>query len=111
MNVLDRFWKKSELVQKTIEIESSLYDKVEYLADNVYDASASKIVNACIDELIEKENIVIYPKEDNELFTKHSLILRQNSLDNLNKLKEKYGISIYKLIHISLKIVLDDIKM
>ena len=29
MNVLDRFWKKSELVQKTIEIESSLYDKVE----------------------------------------------------------------------------------
>ncbi len=111
MNVLDRFWKKSELVQKTIEIESSLYDKVEYLADNVYDASASKIVNACIDELIEKENIVIYPKEDNELFTKHSLILRQNSLDNLNKLKEKYGISIYKLIHISLKNVLDDIKM
>lgn len=111
MNVLDRFWKKSELVQKTIEIESSLYDKIEYLADNVYDASASKIVNACIDELIEKENIVIYPKEDNELFTKHSLILRQNSLDNLNKLKEKYGISIYKLIHISLKNVLDDIKM
>ena len=111
MNVLDRFWKKSELVQKTIEIESSLYDKVEYLADNVYDASASKIVNACIDELIEKENIVIYPKEDTELFTKHSLILRQNSLDNLNKLKEKYGISIYKLIHISLKNVLDDIKM
>ena len=111
MNVLDRFWKKSELVQKTIEIESSLYDKVEYLADNVYDASASKIVNACIDELIEKENIVIYPKEDNELFTKHSLILRQNSLDNLNKLKEKYGISIYKLIHISLKNVLDYIKM
>ena len=62
-------------------------------------------------QLIEKENIVIYPKEDNELFTKHSLILRQNSLDNLNKLKEKYGISIYKLIHISLKNVLDDIKM
>ena len=111
MNVLDRFWKKSELVQKTIEIESSLYDKEEYIADKEYDASASKIVNACIDELIEKENIVIYPKEDNELFTKHSLILRQNSLDNLNKLKEKYGISIYKLIHISLKNVLDDIKM
>lgn len=106
MSVLDRFWKHDILIQKTVEIESNLYDKIEYLSENVYDASISKIINACIDDLIEKENIQLYSKEDNELFTKHSIILRKKSLDNLNLLKEKYGISVYKLIHIAIKNVI-----
>ena len=63
MSVLDRFWAKDELIQKTIEIESSLYDKIEFLSENVYDASISKIINACIDELVETENIKIYTKD------------------------------------------------
>lgn len=63
MSVLDRFWAKDELVQKTIEIESSLYYEIEFLSENVYDASISKIINACIDELIETENVKLYTKE------------------------------------------------
>ena len=110
MSVLDRFWKHDILIQKTVEIESNLYDKIEYLSENVYDASISKIINACIDDLIEKENIQLYSKEDNELFTKHSIILRKKSLDNLNLLKEKYGISVYKLIHIAIKNVILELK-
>ncbi len=106
MSVLDRFWAKDELVQKTIEIESSLYDEIEFLSENIYDASISKIINACIDELIEHENLKLYTKETNELFTKHSLILRKNSLKGLEALKDKYGISVYKLIHIAIKNVL-----
>lgn len=106
MSVLDRFWTKDEIVQKTIEIESSLYDEIEFLSENVYDASISKIINACIDELIDTENVKLYVKEKNELFTKHSLILRKNSLKNLELLKDKYGISVYKLIHIAIKNVL-----
>ena len=106
MSVLDRFWPKDELIQKTIEIESSLYDEIEYLCENVYDASISKMINACIDELIETEDVKLYPKESNELFTKHSIILRKNSLNELEKLKDKYGISVYKLIHIAIKNVL-----
>jgi len=87
MNVLDRFWPRDELVQTTLEIESNLYDEIANLSENIYDASISKIINACIDDLIEKENIQIYPKEESELFTKHTLIIRKNSLDNLEKLK------------------------
>ena len=106
MSVLDRFWSKDELVQKTIEIESGLYDEIEFLCENVYDTSVSKIINACIDDLIETEDVKLYPKESNELFTKHSIILRKSSLNNLEKLKDKYGISVYKLIHIAIKNVL-----
>ena len=98
--------KMEYIIQKTIEIESNLYDKIEYLSENVYDASISKIINACIDDLIEKENIKLYQKENDELFTKHSVLLRKNSLDNLYLLKEKYGISVYKLIHIAIKNVI-----
>lgn len=110
MSVLDRFWPKDELIQKTIEIESSLYDEIEYLCENVYDASISKMINACIDELIKTEDVKLYPKESNELFTKHSIILRKNSLNELEKLKDKYGISVYKLIHIAIKNVLIEYK-
>lgn len=108
MSVLDRFWPKDELVQKTIEIESSLYDEIEYLCENVYDTSVSKLINACIDELIKTQDVKLYPKENNELFTKHSLILRKSSLKNLEKLKDKYGVSVYKLIHIAIKNVLKE---
>ena len=106
MSVLDRFWSKDELVQKTIEIESSLYDEIEFLCENVYDTSVSKIINACVDDLIETEDVKLYPKESNELFTKHSIILRKSSLKNLERLKDKYGVSVYKLIHIAIKNVL-----
>ena len=106
MNILDRFWKRDELVQKTFEIESSLYDQVEHLSNNVYDATISKIINACIDYLIETEDVKLYPKQNNELYTKHSLILRKSSLDNLEKLKAKYGMSVYKLINISIRNIL-----
>ena len=58
MSVLDRFWPKDELVQKTIEIESSLYDEIEFLCENVYDTSVSKIINACVDDLIETEDVM-----------------------------------------------------
>lgn len=106
MSVLDRFWPKDELIQRTIEIQSSLYDEIEFLCNNVYDTSVSKVINACIDELIKTENVKLYPKESNELFTKHSIILRKSSLKSLEKLKDKYGISVYKLIHIAIKNVL-----
>ena len=106
MSVLDRFWPKDELIQRTIEIKSGLYDEIEFLCNNVYDTSVSKVINACIDELIKTEHVKLYPKESNELFTKHSIILRKSSLKSLEKLKDKYGISVYKLIHIAIKNVL-----
>ena len=104
MSVLDRFWPKDELVQKTIEIESSLFDEIEFLCTYVYDTSVSKLINACIDELVETEDVKLYPKEYDE----HTLILRKSSLENLEKLKDKYGVSVYKLIHISIKNALNE---
>ena len=109
MSVFDRFYDKDVLVQKTFEIECNLFDRLEFLSENIYDASISKLINACIDELVETENIKLYPKDDNELYTKHSLILRRYSIDNLEKLEVKYGLSVYKLINIAIKNVLNEL--
>lgn len=108
MSVLDKFRKKEDIVQKTIEIECEIFEKIEYLSNHVYDATISRIINECIDELIEKENIKMYPKKEGEISTKHSLMLRKSSLEGLEKLRKKYGISIYKLIDISIRNVLSE---
>lgn len=108
ISIFDRFYDKDVIVQKTLEIETSLYDKIEFLSENVYDATVSKLINACIDDLVETEDVKIYPKTGNELYLKHSVLLRRYSLDNLEKLKIKYGFSIYRLINIALKRALDD---
>ena len=63
MSVLDRFWPKDKLVQKTIEIKSGLYDEIEFLCENVYDTSVSKIINACIDELMEQKMLSCIQKK------------------------------------------------
>ena len=109
ISVFDKFYDKDIIVQKTLEIETSLYDRIEFLSENVYDATVSKLINACIDDLVETEDIKIYPKVGNELYLKHSLLLRRYSLDNLEILKAKYDFSLYKLVNIAIKRALDEL--
>ena len=109
MSVFDRFYDKDVIIQKTFEIETTLYDRLEFLSENIYDASISKLVNACIDDLVETEDIKLYPKDGKELYLKHSLLLRRYSLDNLESLKVKYGISVYKWINIAIRKCLDEL--
>lgn len=108
ISVFSRFYDKDVIIQKTFEIETSLYDKLEFLSENIYDASISKLINACIDDLVETEDIKLYPKDGSELYTKHSLLLRRYSLNNLEALKLKYGISVYKLINIAIRRSLEE---
>ena len=109
ISVFEKFFDKDVIIQKTFEIETSLYDRIEFLSENIYDASISKLINACIDNLVETEDVKLYPKDGNELYLKHSLLLRRYSLYNLEKLKTKYGISVYKLINIAIHRALDEL--
>lgn len=53
INVFNKFYDKDIIIQKTFEIETSLYDRIEFLSENIYEASISKLINACIDNLVE----------------------------------------------------------
>lgn len=58
------------------------------------------LINASIEELIKTENINSQ-KESKEYAVNHSLLIRESFVIGLDNLKDKYNISIYKLIYMA----------
>ena len=108
MGAFDRFYKKEKLVRKTIEIDNNLYEQLKQLSDNEISASVNQLINACIEELIKKENLKMYVKPKEEISIKHSLLIRESFVEELDKLKDKYDISIYKLVNMSISNALEE---
>lgn len=103
MKILDKYLlKKEKTIPKKIDIDNNLYETLVELANNKYDASVNKMVNVAIIELIKTENINIYEKRKDELLVPHSFLIRESSYLGLEKLREKYGISICKLVNIAI---------
>ena len=102
MGIFDRFYKKEKLIKKTIEIDENLYEKLKEISDNEISASVNQLINACIERLILNENIKMYVKPKDEISIKHSLLIRESFVDGLDQLKDKYDISIYKLVNMSI---------
>ena len=100
VGMLDTLLRKETLSQRTLDIESDLYENLIRLSENEFDASVSKIINLCIYELAEKEQVTMREMKDLE---KHSVIMRKSALETLNKMKKKYNIPIYVLINIAIK--------
>ena len=88
-------------MRRRIEIDNSLYEQLVKLAD-VYDASINKLVNIAIIELIKTENVNVYEKPNNEISEAHNFAIRESSYNKLEELKNKYGLSIYKLTNIAI---------
>ena len=110
MGAFDRFWLKEPLLKKTIVIDNSLYEKLNDLSENTYQTSTNQLINACIEELIKTKNIKVYEKERGELTIQHSLLIRESLFNELENMREKYNLSIYKLVNISIKNALDEIE-
>lgn len=110
MGTFDRFWKRDELLRKTIPIDNSLYEKLNELSKNVYHTSTNQLINACIEELLDTKNIKIYEKPNGELSEQKSLLIRESLFNGLEELRERYGISICKLVNIAIKNAIDEIE-
>lgn len=93
--------KKDNLLKRRIEIDNTLYEKLVELTD-VYDASVNKLVNIAIIDMIKKENVKVYERPDNEIVEAHNFAIRETSYNKLEELKNKYGLSIYKLTNIAI---------
>ena len=103
MNWYKRFYKKEKWVKKSVEIEGNLYDRLKEISANELDASINKIIDACVDDFKLEEKLVIYKKEKNEIDVARSIIIRESMYKKLEEMREKYGISISKLINISVR--------
>lgn len=110
MGAFDRFWKRDKLLKKTIEIDNSLYEKLNELSETIYHTSTNQLINACIEELLNTKNIKIYEKPEGEITEQHSLLIRKSLFDGLEELREKYDISIYKLVNIAINNALNELE-
>lgn len=100
MNAIDTLWKKEELEQKNVQIEDDLYDQLVSLSEGEWDASVSKIINACIYEFKDRKEIRM--KEIKNL-SKHSVIFRKSSIKILMELKAKFNIPQYIILNLAIK--------
>ena len=100
MAYFSRFYKKENLISRSLDIDEELYSELEYLSKNVYEASISKLVNASIEKLIEKEEIQVYERK-NKSYVSRSFLIRESLIEGLYVLKDKYRISICLLVNIS----------
>lgn len=103
MSVFGCFYDKEKLIRKTVEIDNDLYDKLSEILKGKYNTSVNMLINASIEEIIKTENINLYAKEDKYSTMKRSLLIKESFSNGLNKLKEKYNISISKLINMAIK--------
>ena len=102
MSYFSRFYKKENLISRSLDIDEELYVKLENLSKNVYEASISKLVNASIEKLIETEKILLYERK-NKLYVSRSFLIRESLLDGLYNLKDKYRVSICLLVNIAIR--------
>lgn len=105
MSCFCKFHKKEKILSKTLEIDETLYYELEVLSNEVYDASINELVNAAIEDIIEKENIKPYNRKKTSYVTR-SFLIRNSICESLYELKEKYAISIRLIVNIAIRNVL-----
>lgn len=110
MGILDRrFDKKESKLKRNYEIDDTLYQRLQEQA-RLYDATLTDLINVCIQQLIETENITLFEQARHDASSTHSLSIRESNLAGLENLKDRFGVSIYKLVNIAIKNVLDELE-
>ena len=105
----EKLLKKDIGLAKTLTIDENLYNKLEDLSENVYDASVTKLVNVAILDFIATENIKVY-KRASRSYVARSFIIREGAFRSLEELKDKYNLSISRLINIAIRNALTDLE-
>lgn len=109
MRVIDRLYRKDETVMRSVHIDQNLYEKVQYLAENVFDSSVSKIINVCVEnDLLKNKDISYYKKPKGTESIYRSIILRKTFFDKLIEMRDRTGISFSRLINACIKDFLED---
>ncbi len=102
MSCFNKFGKREKFVDKTLSIDEELYNELSRLSSEVYMASINKLVNSAIEDLVEKENIIIYQRK-NALCVTRSFCIKESLIIKLTELKTKYRLSINLLVNIAIR--------
>lgn len=108
MEPIQRLYKKDEIVTRSLHIDEDLYKKLQYLCENVYETSVSKLINICVEtSLLHKDNVKFYKKPYKTDSIYRSILFRKEYYDELITLRDKTGISFSRLVNGSIKEFID----
>lgn len=100
--VFDKYFlKRDNILKRRIEIDVSLYSKLKELSE-IYDASINKLVNVAIIEMVENNNVNIYDRSEREITESHNFNIRESVYRELEILRYRHHLSIYKLVNIAI---------
>lgn len=109
MRPIERLYKKDEIVPRSLHIDEELYLKIQELSDSIYDASVSKLINICVETMLQnKEQIEFYKKPEGTDSIYRSILFRKSFYDDLVEIRSKTGISFSRLVNGSIKYFLDN---
>lgn len=108
MEPIERLYKTDKIITRSLHIDEDLYLKLQYICDNVYDVSVSKLVNICVETLLQdKDNIKYYKKPHKTESIYRSILFRKEFYDELVQIRDKTGISFSRLVNGSIKQFID----
>jgi len=106
-----KFYKREKINKKVVEIDYTLYEKLQYLSNEIYDANINQLICACINvyysHVEENNNLYIAEKNKTDITVMRTVSFRESEYKKLEFLKGKYSVSIYRLLNSAIKYVLD----
>ena len=104
MKIIDKLYlKDNRKIQKCVNLDDDLYNKLKELSETKFDATISEIINICLEEYISKNNPTYYPKKKSEFTTNRSIMIRKNNEKGINDFHDRTGISFTRLLNGAIK--------
>lgn len=108
MEPIERLYKKDEIITRSLHIDEDLYNKLQYLCSEIYDASVSKLINICVETMLQEVTKVKYYKKPYKTESIYrSVLFKKEFFDKLITIKNETGISFSRLVNGSIKQFLD----
>lgn len=109
MEPIQRLYKKDKIITRSLHIDEDLYLKLQYLCDNVYDTSISKIINVAVETALQDKNKIKFYKKPYKIDSIYrSILFRKEFYDKLIEIREEKGISFSRLVNGSIKNFLEN---
>lgn len=111
MRAIDRLYKREETIMRSLHIDEDLYTQIQYLSEEVFDASVSKIINVCVENtLLKDEPIKFYKKKNGTDAIYRSVIFRRSFFEKLLEIKDNTRISFSRIVNGCINEFLEDYK-
>lgn len=98
----DKYGKRERTYRRSYHIDNTLLTKLEELS-KIYRAGIPDFINDSVEMLIQTENINVYDRAEDELSIKYTVLMRESNLQGLEALNSRYGISLSKLVNITVR--------